>query len=138
MVLPDSELWQREPFLALIMYVQMRRAFGWDAFSEVFAAYHAQPDSERPESDIDKRDPWLVRLSRRVDRNLGPFFETQGVPTSQLARDRIADLPMWLPHDFPTGRQNASPFRPIVASPSSPATCHCGSLVRVAFQQTRR
>ena len=91
-----------------------------------------------PDFELWQHEPWLVRFSRQVDRNLGPPFETRGVPASPLARDRIADLPMWLPPDFPTGRQNPSPFRPIVASPSSPATCHCGSLVRVAFQQTRR
>ena len=118
------------------MYARVRPAFGWDAFRDAFAAYHAL--AGRPKSGNDKRDQWLARLSRQVDRNLGPFFETRGVPTSPLARDRISDLPMWLPPDFPTGRQNASPLRPIVASPSSPATCHCGSLVRVAFQQTRR
>ena len=101
---PDFELWKREPFLALIMYAQMQQAFGWDAFREVFATYRALPDAERPKSDNDKRDQWLVRLSRQVNRNLGPFFETWGVPTSQLARDQIADLPMWLPPDFPPGR----------------------------------
>ena len=103
-VLPDFELWKREPFLALIMYAQMQQAFGWDAFREVFATYHALLDAERPKSDNEKRDQWQVRFSRQVDRNLGPFFETWGVPTSQLARDRIADLPMWLPPDFPPGR----------------------------------
>jgi len=36
---------------------------------------------------------WLVRFSRQVGRNLGPIFETWGVPTSQAARDSIDDLP---------------------------------------------
>ena len=101
---PDFELWQREPFLALIMYTQMQQAFGWDAYREVFATYRALPDYDRPKSDGEKRDQWLVRFSRQVGRNLGPFFEAWGVPTSQAARDSIAALPVWLPPDFPPGR----------------------------------
>ena len=98
---PDFDLWKREPFLALVMYVQMQQAFGWDAYRQVFATYRALPDSERPKSDDEKRDQWLVRFSRQVGRNLGPFFEMWGVPTSRTARTSIADLPVWLPPDFP-------------------------------------
>ena len=101
---PDFELWKREPFLALIMYAQMQQEFGWDAYRQVFATYRALPDAERPKSDDEKRDQWLVRFSRQVGRNLGPFFEAWGVPTSQAARDSIADLLVWLPADFPPGR----------------------------------
>ena len=100
---PDFELWKREPFLALIMYAQMQQEFGWDAYRQVFATYRALPDAERPKSDDEKRDQWLVRFSRQVGRNLGPFFEAWGVPTSQAARDSIADLPVWMPANFPPG-----------------------------------
>ena len=100
---PDFELWKREEFLALIMYAQMRQEFGWDAYRQVFATYRALPDAERPKSDDEKRDQWLVRFSRQVGRNLGPFFEAWGVPTSQAARDSIADLPVWMPANFPPG-----------------------------------
>ncbi len=101
---PDFELWKREPFLALIMYAQMQQAFGWEAYRQVFATYRDLPDHERPKSDDEKRDQWLVRFSRQVERNLGPFFEAWGVPTSQGARDSIADLPVWLPPNFPPSR----------------------------------
>ena len=98
---PDFELWKREPGLALLMYVQLQEAFGWDAYRQVFATYRALPDAARPRSDNEKRDQWLVRFSRQVGRNLGPFFEMWGVPTSRAARASIADLPVWLPPDFP-------------------------------------
>ena len=98
---PDFELWKDDPFLALVMYVQLQQAFGWDAYRQVFATYRALPDAERPKSDNEKRDQWLVRFSRQVGRNLGPFFEAWGVPTSRAARASIADLPVWLPPDFP-------------------------------------
>ncbi|MXX85164.1 MAG: hypothetical protein F4Y71_01755 [Acidobacteria bacterium] len=98
---PDLGLWKREPFVPLIMYAQMQEAFGWNAYRRVFATYLALPDAERPRGDAEKRDQWLVRFSREVGRNLGPFFETWGVPTSQEARDSIADLPEWMPPNFP-------------------------------------
>ena len=92
--------WKRQPFLALIMYAQLRDAFGWDAYKNVFAEYQALDRSQRPKNDLEKRDQWMVRFSREVGRNLGPFFEKWGVPTSVEARESIADLPVWMPEDF--------------------------------------
>ena len=98
---PFSE-WKRKPFLALYMYYQMQQAFGWDVFTRVFAEYRDLPATERPKSDDGKRDQWLVRFSRTAGRNLGPFFEAWGVPTSEKARASIRDLPVWMPEDLPT------------------------------------
>ncbi|MBD3292929.1 MAG: hypothetical protein GF393_08405 [Armatimonadia bacterium] len=93
--------WKRDPFLALKMYVQLQQEFGWDAFKAVFAEYRDLADDERPKTDAEKRDQWMVRFSRQVGRNLGPFFQVWGVPTSEEARTSIADLPEWMPDDFP-------------------------------------
>ncbi len=97
----DFEEWKRKPFLALIMYIQMQEAFGWDAFKNVFTEYRDLPDNERPKNDDEKRDQWLVRFSREVGKDLGPFFVAWGVPTSEEARASIADLPDWMPEGFP-------------------------------------
>jgi hypothetical protein len=97
----DFEQWKKDPFLALIMYAQLQEGFGWDAYQRVFAEYAALPAEQRPKTDDEKRDQWLVRFSRTVARNLGPFFEAWGVPTSQEARDGLKDLPEWLPEGFP-------------------------------------
>ncbi len=94
------ERWKRDPFLALQMYVQLQREFGWDAFRRVFAAYRDLPAAQRPRNDAEKRDQWMVRFSRTVGRNLGPFFQKWGVPTSDEARQSIADLPEWLPAEL--------------------------------------
>ncbi|MBN1916493.1 MAG: M60 family metallopeptidase [Verrucomicrobia bacterium] len=93
--------WMSDPFLALIMYVQLKEAFGWEAFKKVFADYRDLPDVERPKADDEKRDQWMVRFSREVGKDLGPFFEAWGVPVSAEARALIADLPDWMPEDFP-------------------------------------
>jgi hypothetical protein len=93
--------WSRDPFLAMLMYMQLQEAFGWDAYKKVFAEYRSLAPSERAKTDLERRDQWMVRFSRRVGRNLGPFFEAWGVPTSTPARDSIADLPTWMPADWP-------------------------------------
>jgi len=104
---PDFEKWKRDPFLALIMYIQLKEAFGWEAFKRVFAEYRALPAEQRPRTDAERRDQWLVRLSRTVGRNLGPFFEAWRVPTSEAARQAVADLPVWMPEGFPPAARSA-------------------------------
>ncbi len=100
---PDFNQWKSDPFLALAMHVQLQHAFGWDAFRRVFAEYRGLPANQRPANDAAKRDQWLVRFSRTVGRNLGPFFQSWGVPTSEQARASVAGLPTWMPRDFPPG-----------------------------------
>jgi len=90
-------LWKSKPFTALIMYQQLRTAFGWEAYKKVFAEYRDLPDYERPKNDDEKRDQWMVRMSKTVGRNLGPFFASWGVPITQEARDAVAGLPGWMP-----------------------------------------
>jgi hypothetical protein len=94
------ERWKSDPFLALQMYAQIRLAFGWDVYRKVFAEYRGLAASERPETDDEKRDQWMVRMSRATGRNLGPFFEAWGVPTSAGARDSIRGLPEWMPEEM--------------------------------------
>jgi hypothetical protein len=93
--------WKSDPFLALYMYMQLQEAFGWAPFKAVFAEYRNAPENELPKTDDEKRDQWMVRFSRTIGRNLGPFFQAWGVPTSPQARDSIADLPLWMPEGFP-------------------------------------
>ena len=97
----DYEKWKRDPFLALCMYMQLQEAFGWEPFTKVFKEYRALTQEQRPQSDDEKRDQWMVRMSRAVGRNLGPFFQAWAVPTTDEARASIAVLPPWMPDGFP-------------------------------------
>ncbi len=94
--------WKSDPFLALAMYMQKIERFGWEPFTEVFTEYRGLASDERPQSDDQKRDQWLIRFSRAVQHDLGPFFEAWGVPVSDAARAAIADFPTWMPEDLPT------------------------------------
>jgi hypothetical protein len=93
----DFAKWQADPFLALIMYQQLRDAFGWETYQKVFAEYRDLPAAEHPKTDLEKHDQWMVRFSKAAGRNLGPFFQHWGVPTSEGARQSIAKLPAWTP-----------------------------------------
>ncbi|MBM3992339.1 MAG: hypothetical protein FJ298_15225 [Planctomycetes bacterium] len=92
--------WQSDPFLALSMYVQVRDAFGWEPFRKAFASYSQLTIDERPQNDDEKRDAWLVRLSDATGKDLGPFFEAWGVPTSEKARRMVERLPPWMPESL--------------------------------------
>lgn len=96
----DFRMWKRDPFLALHMYVQLEKAFGWETFKKVFAEYRVLPRNEQPTSEDEKRDQWMVRFSRACGKNLGPFFKAWGVPTSEAARKSIANLPEWMPDNW--------------------------------------
>lgn len=92
------EQWKQRPFLALYMYAQIQQAFGWEVFQRVFADYGGADRRDLPKNDAEKRDQWLVRMSRATGRNLGPFFERWGVPVSNVARAEVATLPTWMPN----------------------------------------
>ena len=97
--------WKNDPFLALTMYIELQQGFGWETYKKVFAEYRRLPEGERPKTDRDKRDQWMVRFSRASGHNLGPFFQAWGVPITLAARASVAGLPAWMPADFPgTGR----------------------------------
>jgi len=97
----DFERWKRDPFLALCMYMQLQEEFGWEPFTKVFKEYRALTQEQRPQSDDEKRDQWMVRMSRAVGKNLGPFFQAWAVPTTDEARASIAVLPPWMPDGIP-------------------------------------
>jgi hypothetical protein len=88
--------------LRLLMYSQVQRAFGWEAFGHTFAEYRDLPADERPRTEQEKRDQWLVRLSRAIHRNLGPFFVAWGVEVSETALQEVADMTPWWPDDWPS------------------------------------
>ena len=93
----DFAKWCSDPFLSLAMYLQLKDAFGWEPFKKVFAEYRTLKGRQRPRNDAEKRDQWMVRFSKAVGRNLGPFFQAWGVPTSDGARASIQSLPAWMP-----------------------------------------
>lgn len=92
--------WSRDPFLALLLYMQLQEAFGWGAYKRVFAAYRKLPKAQRPKTLQQKIDQFMVRFSKTVGKNLGPFFRTWGLPISASAQTQVAHLPGWMPAEL--------------------------------------
>jgi hypothetical protein len=96
----DFAMWKRDPGLALMMYATVQRDFGWPAIQAALASYLTLAPSERPKSDAEKHDHWLIELSHATKRNLGPYFQKWGLPTSDEARASVADLEPWMPEEY--------------------------------------
>ncbi len=90
--------WQADPALALIMYDQLRQAFGWEPFTKSFADYREQ--NLQPKGELAQHDTWMIEMSKNTGHNLGPFFKAWGVPVSDGACASIAALPAWMPSGF--------------------------------------
>ncbi|MFH0945967.1 MAG: M60 family metallopeptidase [Planctomycetota bacterium] len=93
--------WQQNPGVALLMYAQIQKRFGWKPFQQVFGEVEQLTETERPKSDQDRIDQWMTRMSLACERDLRPFFRKWGLPLSgDAARDpRLDHLREWLP-DF--------------------------------------
>jgi hypothetical protein len=92
---PSFELWKSDPFIGLIMYIQMIEAFGFESFKRVFRQYLTFED--HPEDDKQKRDKWLVMYSRTVKRDMSAFFDMWKIPVSNQAKREVSKLPKWIP-----------------------------------------
>ncbi len=89
--------WKKEPFLALTTYIQLVDGFGWDAWKKYLYSFSDPGFGPAPRTDDEKRDQFLVRYSKIVNRNLGPFFDFWGIPVSSGAKSEVAKLESWMP-----------------------------------------
>ncbi|MGO8750870.1 MAG: M60 family metallopeptidase [Thermoguttaceae bacterium] len=64
------------------------------------AEYRTLAPGEHPKTDVEKWDQWMTRYSKRVQRNLGPFFVKWKIPVTGPAREAIRNLPSWMHPDF--------------------------------------
>jgi hypothetical protein len=87
-------------FEQLMPYIQLKREFGWAPFKQVFAEYRAIPVNQKPKTTQDRKDEWLVRFSKAVGRNLGPFYDDWKIETSPAAKQQVSHLPEWKPRGF--------------------------------------
>lgn len=88
------------PFMNLVPYVQLQEEFGWEAYKKVFEEYRKLSPGERAKNDLERRNQWLTRFSRNVNRDLSPFFEYWKIVTSPEARKSLGDLKPWIPESL--------------------------------------
>ena len=93
--------WKREPGVALLVYAQIQKKFGWEPFIQVFGEYERLTAQDRPRTEEQKIDQCVIRMSQAVRRDLRPLFRKWGWPLGQQATDNQAlnGLKKWMP-DF--------------------------------------
>ncbi len=84
--------WKENPGVALFIYAQLIREYGWQTYKEIFRLYEkTQPDLN---SEQEKMDYWIATFSRQVGHNLVPLFKFWGFPISQATIDELKSLPI--------------------------------------------
>jgi hypothetical protein len=89
--------WKKEPFLALTTYIQLVDAFGWDAWKKYLYSFSDTSFGPAPKTDDDKRDQFLVRYSKIVNKDLSPLFDAWGIPVNSSAKAEVSKLEAWKP-----------------------------------------
>ncbi len=79
-------------------YLQLQEAFGWELYTGLAATYLAIPSNQRPSSDQDKIDLWVVESSLQAGLDLTDFDEAWGVPFSEGVHDEVEQLEPWTDH----------------------------------------
>ena len=88
------EDWKRDPFLGLVLFIELKQRYGWDAYKKTIAQYHDLSSSERPRSDQEKIDQLFIRFSKVVNENTLPILvDRWNVPLSEEAKKIIGSLP---------------------------------------------
>jgi hypothetical protein len=91
------EEWKKDPQLALTTYILLQKEFGWEAFKRVFASYQKLSAGEKPKTDQEKRDLWVILFSRVIERDLGPYYTKIGMPVSASVLNEVKRYPRWMP-----------------------------------------
>ena len=85
----------QDPWFPLTMFSTLQKRFGWGAFTRLFTEFRDLPATQRPRTEAEKRDQFLVRFSRIIGHNLTGYLKAWGVETSAAAQQKVADLPAW-------------------------------------------
>lgn len=97
---PSFEKWGQDPFLALCMYIELIRQFGWQCIDDTYTKYRAMPPQQYPQSQEDKRDLWFLTICDVTKTNLTQFFDIWKVPVSDQVKGKVMAYPSWLPDEL--------------------------------------
>ena len=84
--------WKEKAGVALFIYAQLIREYGWESYKAVFREY----EQKKPHlhSDQEKMDHWIATFSRHVGHNLIPLFKFWGFPVSESTVNDLQALPI--------------------------------------------
>ncbi|KAI8621060.1 peptidase M60-like family-domain-containing protein [Chytriomyces sp. MP71] len=83
-------------FMKLLFYIELRQAFGYEAFRRVFADYRT--NKINPLQEHDQIDEWARRFSKTVQHDISPFMRNRWrIPVSDTAARTTQSLAAWSP-----------------------------------------
>jgi Peptidase M60, enhancin and enhancin-like/N-terminal domain of M60-like peptidases len=89
----------KDPFIKLVMFDQLRQAYGWGFFTRLFKAFRERyPTAESREAadnmtDAEKVSAFIFMSSQTAQTNLLPFFQRWGLQADRITQQRIQDSP---------------------------------------------
>lgn len=90
----------KDPWYPLTMFWLMRHEFGWAPFTQLFTEFRELPEAQKPHSEMEKHDQFLVQFSKATGHNLTQYLSAWGVETTPQAQATVADLPNWMPAEL--------------------------------------
>lgn len=85
-----------------MLYAQLARDFGWEAYKTVFRRYDDLSKKDKPKGKVEKEDMWIVTFSEVVKRNMCPLFDFWGWPIHSHVLEKVDSFPAYLANDETT------------------------------------
>jgi hypothetical protein len=86
-------------FTRLVMFWQLKEAYGWAFYQKLFTAFRKNADSIPPSTDQSKIDALVIQASLDSGENLLPFFNAWGYGYSNVAHQKILSLGLTPPKE---------------------------------------
>jgi hypothetical protein len=85
-------------WMALETYLQLQEEFGWEPYLTVFRDYLDLDAADRPSTDEERAQLWVVMMSQATGRDLTDFHRAWGFAVSPQTEAAVAALPAWDDH----------------------------------------
>jgi hypothetical protein len=80
---------QVDVFTRLVMFYQLKLAYGWNFYTKLHIAYREMPTNELPKTEQQKIDEFVVMASKTCRENLLEFFYKWGLKYSEDAKQKV-------------------------------------------------
>lgn len=95
--LASNEADYNELFTKLVMFHQLRTAYGWDSIKKLHQYFRKQPASDGDESDEEKAGKFVYAMCVVTKNDLRPFFKKWGIAIDSEISGKIDSLKLPLP-----------------------------------------
>lgn len=86
--------WKSDYGIGLYTFGLLFKHFGWQSIRKFLSEYENDLNSNRnlPCNNQEKLDQWVLRYSKIVGYNIGPYFERFGLPVSRGIHKKLAHM----------------------------------------------